>query len=97
MPRSMTTATLFFAALFVGVCFGSVSSAKTAHTESQPSGPSADLRSEAPPPHEPTKKNPGEPCKDAKECQPHHQCVKVGDKNVCQAPPRPQLPPGAVT
>lgn len=46
---------------------------------------------------DPKKKMPGDPCKNADECQRHHTCEKVGDKNVCKAPPPPSIPPGAVT
>lgn len=43
------------------------------------------------------KKKAGEECKVSDECQKHHACTKSGEKNVCTAPPRPQLPPGVVT
>ena len=46
---------------------------------------------------DPKKKLPGDPCKSSDECQLHHSCEKVGDKNVCKAPPPPSIPPGAVT
>ena len=54
-------------------------------------------KKEAAPVYDPKKKKPGDACKSSDECQKHHTCAKVGDKNVCQAPPRPPLPPGVVT
>lgn len=45
----------------------------------------------------PEEENPGEPCKSSDESRPHHSSVKVVDKNACQAPPPPRLPPGAVS
>lgn len=98
MHRSMKTAALLSAALVAGVLCGTWSSSVSAKPEAPPAGKaSADLRSEAAPAYDPSKKKPGETCKESTECQPHHHCIKVGDKSVCQAPPRPQLPPGAVT
>lgn len=52
---------------------------------------------EAPEQTDPNKKKAGEECKESGECQRHHQCVKSGEKGVCTAPPRRQLPPGVVT
>lgn len=49
------------------------------------------------PQYDPKKKLPGAACKTADECQKHHTCEKVGDKQVCKEPPEPELPPGAVT
>jgi hypothetical protein len=48
-------------------------------------------------PPDPNKKRPGEECSRDDECQKHHSCKKTGDKGICTAPPRPKLPPGAVT
>jgi len=48
-------------------------------------------------PNDPKKKKPGDECKSADECQRHHSCEKVGDKNVCKAPAPHKLPPGVVT
>lgn len=97
MLRSLNAVLLFAGALCVGTVLGSsvnVASADvlgaidaTAQTASQVKEPAPD----------PKKKNPGDPCKSSDECQSHHSCNKVGDKNVCVAPPRRELPPGAVT
>jgi hypothetical protein len=48
-------------------------------------------------PIDPKKKMPGDACKSSDECQNHHTCAKVGDRNICQAPPLARFPPGAVT
>lgn len=95
MRRSFVTAALCLVGLVVGSLTGAGSLVSRAHADlsQQP----AAARSEAPPPYDPKKKNDGESCKTSAECQPHSTCTKVGDKSVCQAPPRPQLPPGAVT
>ncbi len=95
MFRRLTTATMFSAALMIGALIGTASHMSLAHADM--AREPAQAKSEARPPHDPKKKNDGEACKNASECQPHSSCVKVGDKSVCQAPPRPQLPPGAVT
>lgn len=57
----------------------------------------ADMASEIMVPFDPNKKKAGEECKSSEECQKHHECVKTDEKNICTAPPRPKLPPGAVT
>lgn len=57
----------------------------------------AGAASQPAPVYDPKKKKPGDACKTSDECQRHHTCTKVGDKNVCQAPPPPVLPPGVVT
>lgn len=95
MRRSIATAALCLVGLALGSLAGAKSREARAHADlsQQP----AAARSEAPPPYDPKKKNDGEPCKTSAECQPHSTCTPVGDKSVCQAPPRPQLPPGAVT
>ena len=97
MLRSLNAVLLFAGALCVGTVLGSsvnVASADvlgaidaTAQTASQVKEPAPD----------PNKKNAGDPCKSSDECQAHHTCKKVGDKNACVAPPRRELPPGAVT
>jgi hypothetical protein len=86
MLRSLKAAVLFSGALFIGASLGAGLAV-----------PSARAGATAQPPHDPNKKNAGEPCKSSDECQKHHSCAKVGDKNICQAPPPPRLPPGAVT
>ncbi len=95
MFRSNPSATVVSLALLFGALLGSASHLTLAHADM--SHEAAQAKSEARPPHDPKKKNDGESCKQSSECQPHSSCVKVGDKSVCQAPPRPQLPPGAVT
>ena len=85
MLRSLKAAMLFSGALLIGAALGATSSVPPASA------------SEAAMPHDPNKKNAGDPCKSSDECQKHHTCAKVGDQNVCKAPPRPRLPPGAVT
>jgi len=57
----------------------------------------ADMASEIMIPHDPNKKKAGEECKTSDECQKHHECVKTEEKGICTAPPRPKLPPNAVT
>ena len=57
----------------------------------------ADMAKEVYIPFDPNKKKVGEECKSSDECQKHHECTNNGEKNVCTAPPPPQLPPGAVT
>lgn len=86
------------AALFVGALFGAAATSP-AWADVLPAAGEAPYSAGAQyrPPPDPTKKKEGEPCQSAAECQPHHQCNKVGDKQVCQAPPPPRLPPGAVT
>jgi hypothetical protein len=66
---------------------GSVSADKTMKMASEVMEPAPD----------PKKKKAGEECKTADECQRHHACSKAGEKNVCTAPPRHKIPPGAVT
>ncbi len=38
------------------------------------------------------KKKAGAECKTSDECQRHHTCSKAGEKNVCTAPPRVEIP-----
>jgi len=94
MSRSAVIIPLF-SALLVGSLLGAASS--PARAELSAAGLAKPVKQAPPPPHDPTKKNPGDACKSSDECQTHHTCAKVGDKNVCQAPPRRELPPGAVT
>ena len=94
MQRSSTTARTLCGlslALLVGVLTG----AATPRAAAQPVAQA--LSEPPPPPHDPKKKNAGDVCKSADECQAHHTCEKVGDKQVCKAPPPRRLPPGAVT
>jgi hypothetical protein len=86
MNRSLQIAALLSGTLMVGVFLGASSSPRPAHA-----GAAAQA------PIDPNKKMPGDACKSSDECQKHHSCAKVGDKSVCQAPPAPRLPPGAVT
>jgi hypothetical protein len=100
MLRSLIAASAFSGALMLGLFLGATSHASPMDADaiSGVTGPSARRGSEAPPPPlDPNKKKPGDPCKSSDECQKHHTCAKVGDQSVCQAPPRPRLPPGAVT
>jgi hypothetical protein len=41
---------------------------------------------------DPKKKQAGAQCKSSDECQRHHACSKVGEKSVCVAPVRPNIP-----
>ena len=95
MLRSLSVAMGLSGALLVGALLGG--GALPAHAEKAWASPGAQSLSEMAPPHDPKKKNAGDACKSSDECQPHHTCTKVGDKSVCKAPPRPSLPPGAVT
>lgn len=100
MFHSLKAAVVFSSALFFGAFLGSASSISPAHADTLQSLPSPSLqpvKQGPPPPHDPTKKNAGEACKSSDECQKHHTCAKVDDQMVCKAPPRRQLPPGAVT
>lgn len=100
MLRSLKAFTIFSGALMFGLFLGATSHASPVPGSEAPgiAGASAKRASEAPPPPlDPNKKKPGEPCKSSDECQKHHTCTKAGDASVCQAPPRPRLPPGAVT
>lgn len=98
--KTAKTAAPFSAALLVVTLLGARSHAPRAYADAYQgvAGPAAKRASQVKEPApDPTKKQAGEPCKSSSECQPHHSCAKVGDKHVCKAPPRPQLPPGAVT
>lgn len=86
MLRSLKTAFIFSSAIAAGAFFGAMT-VSPLHAEA----------SEAYVPLDPKKKKPGDECKKSDECQRHHTCEKSGDKSVCTAPPRPALPPGAVT
>ena len=85
MLRYLKAAAILSGALFLGSVLG-VTSHVPLVTASQAKEPAPD----------PNKKKAGDACKSSDECQSHHSCVKVGDKNICQAPER-HLPPGAVT
>lgn len=80
-------------ALFVGGIAAGASQAVVAPTDER----AVPVGATAPPRYDPKKKMPGDACKSADECQAHHTCEKVGDHQVCKAPPPPRLPPGAVT
>lgn len=100
MLRSVKAGLVFSSALLVGTLLGAAphSSRASAEVTQGVTVPAAQSRgATAQPPHDPNKKNAGEACKSSDECQKHHTCAKVGDKSVCQAPPPPRLPPGAVT
>lgn len=100
MLRSLRAVATFSGALALGIFLGSASHASPVHADAIANlgGPPAQAGSEAaPPPPDPNKKKEGEPCKSSDECQKHHTCAKEGDHSVCKAPPRPRLPPGAVT
>jgi len=100
MLRSLKAAMVFSGALLVGAWLGAASQVSPAYADAAPgvTGPAAQGLSEAAEPApDPKRRKAGEPCRSSDECQRHHTCAKVGDKNVCQAPPRPRLPPGAVT
>ncbi|MBL9003903.1 MAG: hypothetical protein JNJ46_06635 [Myxococcales bacterium] len=92
----MNVVSLFSAVLLSGALLGASVQHASAHGRAvgelgpQPARPVKE-------PHDPKKKNAGDACKSSDECQPHHSCVKNGDKSVCQAPERSRLPPGAVT
>lgn len=100
MPRSIMTAALFSGALLLGTLLGARSHTPLAHADAlqDVAAPAAQrLKQASEPAPDPKKKKAGEPCKKSDECQNHHTCAKAGDKTVCKAPPRPELPPGAVT
>jgi hypothetical protein len=100
MFRALKSAVVFTGALGLGAFLGTLSSASPAHANGQLTLPSPNMQragAAVQPPHDPNRKNAGEPCKSSDECQRHHSCAKVGDRNVCQAPPPQRLPPGAVT
>jgi hypothetical protein len=99
MLSSLRVALVFSCALLIGAVLGSAASVSPAHADAAlGSGSAAHPASEAaPPPPDPSKRKEGEPCKSSDECQKHHTCTKVGNQSVCKAPPRPSLPPGAVT
>jgi hypothetical protein len=97
MIRSLNAAAVFLGALLIGVFLGATSQPR-AYADAVPGEVAPVAKSESPPPPpDPKKKMPGDVCKSSDECQKHHSCVKVGDKSVCQAPPRPHMAPGAVT
>ena len=100
MLRSLRAVAIFSSALLLGAFLGTASHASPVHADAIAGvgGPSVQSAKEAPPPpNDPNKKKEGEACKSSDECQKHHTCTKAGDHSVCQAPPRPPLPPGAVT
>lgn len=94
MIRSLKIAALFSGTLMLGVLLGGAPQVARVHA-SVVSDPTATLpRGEAAQaPIDPKKKMPGDACKSSDECQKHHTCTKVGDKNVCQAPPMPPFRP----
>jgi len=98
MSRTVHFLAGWSAALWVGALLGAAVTS-SARAEALPTAADAPYLAGARyrPPPDPTKKKEGEPCKTSAECQPHSRCNKVGDKQVCQAPPEPTLPPGAVT
>ena len=102
MIRSLKAAAVFSGALVVGICLSATAKVPRAYADAAPGAatPGAhrqtQTQAQALPP-DPKKKMPGADCKSSDECQNHHTCAKVGDKNVCQAPQRSRLPPGAVT
>lgn len=99
MSRSLHIALCFSGALFFGSFLGAVTGSAHAAVAVDPSTltPGAqDAHAVKQPPPDPTRKKAGEACKSDDECQRHHSCVKIGERNVCQAPPS-RLPPGAVT
>jgi hypothetical protein len=100
MRRSVKAVTAFSFALLLGAPLGVTSSVSPARADARLELPDSNMRavSEQPEPApDPNRKKAGEACKSSDECQKHHTCAKVDGKNVCQAPPRPRLPPGAVT
>ena len=100
MFRALKVAMVLTGALCLGAFLDKMSSASPAHADGLLTLPSPNMQpagATAQPPHDPNRKKAGEPCTSSDECQRHHSCAKVGDKNVCQAPPPPRLPPGAVT
>lgn len=98
MFRSVKLALVFTSALFAGTFLGAIVSTSPVHADAiVQSGSDAQPVSEAYVPDDPKRKKAGEECKSDDECQKHHSCKKDGDKKVCTAPPRPKLPPGAVT
>jgi hypothetical protein len=100
MIRSLKAVTVFSSALMIGIFLGATSQVSRASTDSilGVTGQPAQRQSQSPaPPLDPKRKKPGEACKSPDECQRHHTCAKVGDQNICQAPPSHSLPPGAVT
>ena len=100
MFRALRAAVLFTGALALGAFLGTTDSVSRAHADALLSPASSTMQpagAAAEPPHDPNRKKAGEPCKSSDECQRHHSCAKVGDKNVCTPPPAPRLPPGAVT
>lgn len=56
------------------------------------SGESLDMLIEANETPDPKKKKAGEECKASSECQRHHTCDKRGQKKVCTAPERFEMP-----
>lgn len=97
MLRSLKAALIFSSALVAGSFLGATAVSPVHADALAPAGAAAHPVSEAYVPLDPNKKKPGEECKSSDECQKHHTCTKSGDKSVCVAPPRPKLPPGAVT
>jgi len=97
MIRSLNAAAVFSGALMVGILLGTTANLSRAYADAVPGGMTPIAKSEQQVPIDPKKKMPGDACKTSDECQSHHTCTKIGEKSVCQAPPRARLPPGAVT
>ena len=98
MTRSLFLVALLLSALSVGGWLGLGAQAAPAHAQTLTWAGQATPTGDSPSPrYDPKKKLPGAACKTADECQKHHTCEKVGDKQVCKEPPPPRLPPGAVT
>jgi hypothetical protein len=96
MHASLVRIAWFASALLVGASLGEAVQVAPAHARVVTDSGSTAV-SEMQAPHDPKKKNAGDPCKSADECQAHHTCEKVGSQQVCKAPPPRKLPPGAVT
>jgi hypothetical protein len=101
MTRVLKAAAVLSGVLVVGIYFRVTANSSHAYADVPLAGAPPAARSQAkeppPAPPDPKKKMPGDACTSSDECQNHHTCTKVGDKSVCQAPSRSQLPPGAVT
>lgn len=98
MTRSLFLVALLSSALSVGGWLGLAAQAAPAHAQTLTwTGQAIPAGAGPSPQYDPKKKLPGDVCKSADECQKHHTCEKVGDKQVCKEPPPPPLPPGAVT
>jgi hypothetical protein len=97
MLRCLKSFTVFAGALLIGTLLGATSPIEPAYADVDQGATAQPVSQVKEPPPDPKKKLAGDECKSSDECQRHHSCVKSGDKKVCEAPPRPRLPPGAVT